>query len=104
MLINLTTQEGLTQVYEEVTRGDNLLDLIFTTNPFLVKTSTNIPGISDHTVIVTDVDNKPYYQKQNPRKAYQWSKANWEVVHTDLENLASEIKTLNTMGTSIDHL
>ncbi|KAK3088908.1 hypothetical protein FSP39_025302 [Pinctada imbricata] len=104
MLINLTTQEGLTQVHDEATRGENLLDLIFTTNPSLVKTSSNIPGISVHAIIVTDVDAKPYYQKQNPRKAYQWSKANWEGVYTDLDNLTSEIESLDKQGTPINNL
>jgi hypothetical protein len=53
--LNLTTQEGLTQVHDEATRGEKLLD----TNPSLVKTSTDIPGISDHAIKVTDVDTEP---------------------------------------------
>ena len=62
-LIDITSQSGLTQLHEEPTRENNLLDLIFTTNPTLAKTSTNIPGISDHAIVVTDIDTKPYYQK-----------------------------------------
>ena len=47
----------------------SLLDLVFTSNSTLTKSSTNISGISDHAIIVTDMDTKPYYQKTFPRKS-----------------------------------
>ncbi|CAC5392381.1 unnamed protein product [Mytilus coruscus] len=75
-LINITTQFGLTQFHEEPTRENNLLDLVFTTNPSLTKTSTNIPGISDHAIIKTDTDIKPFYSKSNPRKVFNWEEVN----------------------------
>jgi hypothetical protein len=84
-LIDITSQSGLIQLHEEPTRENNLLDLIFTTNPTLAKTSTNIPGISDHAIVVTDIDTKPYYQNTNPRKSYVWAKADWEQVNQDLD-------------------
>jgi hypothetical protein len=43
-LIDIFSQSGLTQLHEDPTRENNLLDLIFTTNPTLAKTSTNIHG------------------------------------------------------------
>ena len=50
ILIDITSQTGLTQIHEEPTRGNNLLVLVFT-NPTLAKSSTNIPSISDHVII-----------------------------------------------------
>ena len=67
-LIDITTEHGLTQVHNQPTRQDNILDLVFTNNPSLVKSSTSVPGISDHAMVVTDCDIKPVYNKQNPRK------------------------------------
>ncbi|CAG2209704.1 MAPRE [Mytilus edulis] len=90
-LVNITTQFGLTQFHEEPTRENNLLDLVFTTNPSLMKTSTNIPGISDHAIIITDTDIKPFYYKSNPRKVYTWARANWDEVNKDLDSLLSQI-------------
>ncbi|CAC5399853.1 unnamed protein product [Mytilus coruscus] len=52
--INITTQFGLTQFHEEPTRENNLLDLVFTPNSSLIKTSKNIPDISDHAIIITN--------------------------------------------------
>jgi hypothetical protein len=51
-------------------------------NPSLIKSSTNIPGISDPAIIITDMETKPHYQKTTPRKRFTdiYSKANWNKV------------------------
>jgi hypothetical protein len=74
----------MTQVHNEPTRQNNLLDLIFTMNPSLIKSSTNIPGISDYAIIITDMETKPHYQTTTLRKRYLYSKANWNKVKEDL--------------------
>ncbi|CAG2231162.1 unnamed protein product [Mytilus edulis] len=91
-LINITTQFDLTQFHEEPTRKNILLDLVFTTNPSLMKTSTHIPGISDHAIIITDTDIKPYYSKSNHRKVYTWARANWDEVNKDIDSLTTQIR------------
>ena len=65
-LIDVAIDFNLTQVHEKPTREDNLLDLVFTTNPTLIKSSSNTPGISDHDIVVVDSDTKPFYSKQKP--------------------------------------
>ena len=55
-LLEVVTTYNLNQMHEHPTRENNLLDLVFTTNPTLVKTSENVPGISDHEMVVTDFD------------------------------------------------
>ena len=81
----------MTQVHNEPTRENNLLDLIFTMNPSLIKSSTNIPGISDHANIITDMETKPHYQKTTHRKGYIYSKANWNKVKEDPQSLEKEL-------------
>ena len=90
-LIDITTAHGLTQEHNQPTRQDNILDLVFTNNPSLVKSSTGVPEISDHAMVVTDCDIKPVYNKQNPRKVYFFSKANWEENYSACENLSVKI-------------
>jgi len=51
-LIDFATEHNLTQVHQQPTRDDNILDLVFISNPSLVKISTSIPGISDHTMVI----------------------------------------------------
>jgi hypothetical protein len=90
-VIDITTNIGMTQVHNEPMRENNLLDLIFTMNPSLIKSSTNIPGISDHAIIITDMETKPHYQKTTHRKTYIYSKANWNKVKEDPQSLEKEL-------------
>ena len=55
-LIEIMSEFNLSQMHNEPTREDNLLDLVFTTNPSLIKSTANAPGISDHAMVVTDAD------------------------------------------------
>ena len=50
-VIDITINIGMTQVHNEPTWENNLMDIIFTMNPSLIKSPTNIPGISDHAII-----------------------------------------------------
>ena len=103
-LIDISTEHGLTQVHNQPTRQDNILDLVFTNNPSLVKSSYSIPGISDHAMVVTDCDIKPIYNKQNPRKVYLFSKANWEEIYSACERLSIKIQNMINMKDSIEHI
>ena len=38
------------------------------------------PGISDHSIILADCDLKATINKKPPRKVYQWSKADWQLI------------------------
>ena len=70
-LIDLTSEHKLTQIHDQPTRNGKLLDLVFTTNPSLFKSSVSVPGISDHDIPVTDVDIKPVNSSKKPKKSLQ---------------------------------
>jgi len=76
-LIDITLEASLTQMHLEATRGNNLLDLYFTNNPTLVKSSKSIPGISDHDMVITDSDIKPVKSTSKSRKVLHYNKADW---------------------------
>ena len=44
-LADLMGANNLTQIHDSPTRENNLLDLVFVSNPTLVKSSVNVPGI-----------------------------------------------------------
>lgn len=54
-------ERNLTQIHDQPTRNHTLLDLTFTTNQSLIKSTTNAPAISDHAMVVIDADIKPVY-------------------------------------------
>ncbi|CAC5407576.1 unnamed protein product [Mytilus coruscus] len=103
-IMELTATFQLTQIYELPTRENNLLDLVFTTNLSLVKTSKNTPGISDHEMVTTDCDTKPYYQRSKPRKCYIYSKANWEKLNEDISKTSTRIKQMYTQGSNVQEM
>ncbi len=103
-LIDLSIEHGLSQVHNQPTRLDNILDLVFTNNESLVKTSNSIPGISDHAMIVTDTDLLPHIIKQKPRKYYIFSRANWEAIIDEANKLSLLIIENNRLGKSVQEL
>ena len=69
-----------TQNETELVWDQNLLDLFCCNRPSLVKVCISIPGISDHSIVLADCDLKATINKKPPRKIYQWSKADWQLV------------------------
>ena len=47
-LVDITYATHLSQVHEEPIKEEYILDLVFTSNPTLNKSSKSVPGISDH--------------------------------------------------------
>ena len=76
-VMEVVTANSMVQIHEQPTRDNNLLDIVLTTNSSLIKSSNNATGISDHDMVVTDCDTKPYFQSKRPRKCYIYSKENW---------------------------
>ena len=101
-LLDLSIEHDLTQVHDQPTRDSNFLDLVFTNNPSLVKTSTSVPGISDHALIVTDIDILPQFMRQKPRKFFIFSKANRDGITSDMKGLSESI--INSASSSVDEL
>ena len=61
-LVDITEAFSLTQIHNQPTREENLLDLVFVTSPTLIKSSTNALGISDHEIVITDFEAKVHHQ------------------------------------------
>ena len=89
-LVDLMSFHNLTQVHNQSTREGNLLDLVFVSNLTLVKSSTNLPGLSDHDIIITDMEARVYHQNSKPRKCFIYKKADWTAIHKDLSNLNND--------------
>ena len=58
---------GLVQMVIKPIRGDNILDLLLTTNPTLVNSVEILPGLSDHDISISKASVKPKISRQNPR-------------------------------------
>ncbi len=81
--LDLVSELGLTQIVNEATRGNSILDLFFTNNPSLIKKSTVISGVSDHEAVTIESKLHFQYQKQPKRTIPLWHKANLETLKSD---------------------
>ena len=103
-IADITSNSLLTQIHHEPTRLTNTLDLIFTSNPTLVKSSKSVPGISDHNIVVSDFDIKPHKSKEQQRKVYKFNKANWDRINDNIEILSKDINDHYINGTCVEDL
>ena len=53
-VMEVVTAYSMVQIHEQTTRGNNLMDIVLTTNSSLLKSSNNAPEIFDHDMVVTD--------------------------------------------------
>ena len=56
--MDVISEAGLQQMQREPTRGQNLLDLFCCNKPLLVKACMSIPGISNHSIVLSNCDLK----------------------------------------------
>ena len=66
-LLEIAEEFSMDKMQTKPTREENNLDLFFTNYPSLVNSCNVIPGISDHDVVVTDMELKPQYNKPKRR-------------------------------------
>ena len=71
---------ALAQIHKEPTREENILNLLITNKPGLIKSSHSVPGISDHCAVVTELDIDPPYRRTKPRPVRQFKKANCPLI------------------------
>ena len=78
---------GLTQMNNQPTRKENILNLYFTNSPTLVRHIEMIPGIGDHdSAIKVDSMIKPMVSQCKPRKIYQYHKGDMTALKADLKD------------------
>ena len=61
----------------------NCLDLFFTTNPSLVKVVSVLPGISDHDMVMVDLEINPITSRPTPRKIHKFKSADWHEIKAE---------------------
>ncbi|XP_072023124.1 uncharacterized protein [Amphiura filiformis] len=104
-LLEITAEFGLEQVVREPTRGNNTLDLFFTTNPTLVEKSIVVPGISDHDSIPLIIVNcRPKINKQKARKIFLYHKADLQALKSDLKNWSDLFVRKNVSNSTVNEL
>ena len=72
----------LEQMLTSPTGDQNILDLLFTTNPTLLDNVSITQGLSDHGIVLAQVNAKPEITKQVPCNIPLNKKADWDQLKT----------------------
>ena len=59
LFIDIVANHGMSQIVDQLTRGENTPDLIAVNNLTLVNRTETLPVISDHNAVFAEIDIKP---------------------------------------------
>ena len=81
---------SLSQFVLEPTRDLNILDLVLTHIPSLLKSVHIITGLSDHEAVVADCRTIPRHIKKQPSKVHLFSQADWDKLRQETKEFSSD--------------
>ena len=93
-MLDIVNDHSLTQHVKKPTRGNNILDLVLTTKPDMISNVEVGCGISDHDIVMFDVNLKPTLNKKKPRRVFMFKKGNMEAAKNDLKKHFDEYLSL----------
>ena len=77
-LLQISVDSQLEQVNLEPTRGKNILELLFTSNPETISSCKTGPGISDHdSILIAKCRLRTAQNKKKPRTINLFQKTDW---------------------------
>ena len=86
------------------TRGQNILDLFLTTNPTLVDNVSISPALSDHDIVLNQVNVKPEVLKQVPRNIHLSKKSDWDRLKQSMRDIYVELKQSDLATTTVQNM
>ena len=96
---SLVEEHGLIQHVNEPTRkqgnANNILDLVFTNRPGLIKKLNVVDGISDHSTVIIDVNISPKRKHRLKRNIFISIKADHPNIQKSLDDFTHEYFSLN---------
>ena len=94
LLLGTVMGFGLNQHVKEPTRRGNILDLVFSNNTSLVQGITVEPGVSDHDIVITNLDLSAKWKRQPRRKYFVRHKAEEDQIENELEKLKDQFSSM----------
>ena len=103
-LLDFSDKYGLIQHVSVPTRpaSGRTLDLVFSSNPGIIKACHVTCGISDHDAILFEVDISPKFTPKPPRKMYQFHKGDFVGLKSSLSTLAPDYLSTQPESKTVD--
>ena len=94
--ISLAQEFLFDQIVSEPMRGENILDLCFTSHPGHIFNCNVAPGLSDHNAVIFELVNSLDAHIKCKKKICFYKKANWSFI-------CERLNTMFQMSTSIQY-
>ncbi|XP_072042992.1 uncharacterized protein [Amphiura filiformis] len=101
-LIDLANDNMLVQMQHIPTRGENILDLVFTNIPDQLRKVETVPGISDHDAVIVQLDTTVKYIRRKPRKVYLYKKGDMDGLRDEMESYKESLLQSNPMERDVE--
>ena len=93
-LLEIIDGHGLTQLVKEPTRDDNIPDLVLTNNVNIINNVRVIQGISDHDMVLFEVNLACRREKPIRRKIYVRKRADTTRIKREMRDFANDFKEI----------
>ena len=80
------------------TRGNNILDLFFTSHQAKINRIEIMPQISDHNTVILEINLKAKTIKQKPWKIHLYNKGDWPAIQKGLADILDSLGTLQNIN------
>ena len=100
-LIDISLDHNIEQTIDKPTRGDNILDLLFTNNKSTLQHLQL--GKSDHDIIYAEINVRPNRVCTPHRKVFSFRKADWDGIKRKLNALFEKMQE-NSKQPPVDEL
>lgn len=100
--LEIIDEHGLTQLVKEPTRENNIIDLVLTNNDNIINNVKVVPGISDHGMVLFEVQLACRTKKPVKRKIYLRKKANTTRITNELQDFIKDFGESVSETESID--
>jgi len=102
--IDFLNNNGLLQMVNSPTRGNNILDIFITNRPATMQSCETIGGISDHEAVLTKSFININLQDPSRRLIYLWSKADFNLIRENIQLLCQDFMSNYSASTPINVL
>ena len=102
--LDFLNNNGLIQMVDSPTRGNNILDIFVTNQPATMQSCETIGGISDHEAVLTKASINIHLQDPYKRLIYLWSKADFNIIRQNMQLLIQDYMSSYSVSTPINVL
>ncbi|MCP3930316.1 MAG: hypothetical protein GY705_14575 [Bacteroidetes bacterium] len=94
LFLEMSQDLGFSQIINLPTRGDSILDLLFTNIPNFVLDYSILPGLGDHDLIKVKANLQPIRKKPTKRRIHLWNRVDESKILNDTFNFRQKFTTL----------